>query len=189
MMFGRNKGVDAILPFLPGNGVGVEIGVWKGDSSVKFMQKCRHLHLVDPWSVEAYRTSKDFGGFAAFLERYIPLVGSMDVEEYQKHYDFIHAEVVARFRDCPVTIHRMTSKDFFKQMDFRADWIYIDGDHSYLGCLEDIIQAYQFTDFVCGDDYGVKPGVTDAVDDAAKMIGGTVDWIGHGQWKLCIHRQ
>jgi len=44
-----NPGANLIVPHLPVGSVGVEIGVWKGDSSALFLKRAGHLYLVDPW--------------------------------------------------------------------------------------------------------------------------------------------
>ena len=54
MMLGKNVGSEETWKRIPFNSVGVEIGVWKGDSSEKFLRKASHLHLVDQWSPIAY---------------------------------------------------------------------------------------------------------------------------------------
>ena len=55
-----NKDVNSILSFITPNTVGIEIGVWAGDTSEKFINRgVKHLHLVDSWSVEAYLTQKN----------------------------------------------------------------------------------------------------------------------------------
>ena len=54
------------------------------------------------------------------------------------------------------------------------DWIYVDGDHSYEGCLKDLNNAKEVVKpggFILGDDYGwpdakwQKKGVTKAVNE------------------------
>lgn len=44
-----NPGASIVARLLPAGAVGVEIGVWKGDSSAQFLLRTSHLHLVDPW--------------------------------------------------------------------------------------------------------------------------------------------
>ena len=45
----NNPGASIVAGLIPLGSVGVEIGVWDGDSSVEFLARCSHLHLVDPW--------------------------------------------------------------------------------------------------------------------------------------------
>jgi predicted O-methyltransferase YrrM len=44
-----NPGAHIVAALLPDHSAGVEIGVWKGDSSELFLQRAGHLYLVDPW--------------------------------------------------------------------------------------------------------------------------------------------
>jgi len=163
MMVGKNRGVEVVLPYIPNGSTGVEIGVWRGDSSERFLLKAGHMHLVDPWSVEPYRESTEHGGFEGYLERYRRFGGS--AAALQAEYDGIYAGVCRRFQNFPVTIHRMTSAEFFGSFRGQADWFYIDGDHSYEGCLADLGSAALHAPLIFGDDYGNKPGVTKAVNE------------------------
>lgn len=178
MMFGKNKGAALTAERIPIDSVGVEIGVWRGDSSALFLKRAKHLHLVDPWSVEAYESSDEFGDYAAYLNRYSKLVGSNKPEQFQKFYDGIYNSVKKRFRGCPVTIHRQTSAGFFAGFRTSVDWVYIDGLHSFEGCQGDLVCALGFIKpggSIFGDDYGNKLGVTKAVDHFAKQTGLPVD--------------
>ena len=76
MMFGKNPGTDKTATLIPEGSIGAELGVWKGDSSAKFIKRAKHIHLVDSWTVEAYQGSDEHGGYDAYLNRYSELVGS-----------------------------------------------------------------------------------------------------------------
>jgi hypothetical protein len=165
MMFGRNKGAAAVVERIPEGSVGVEIGVWKGDSSELFLERAGHLHLVDPWSIEPYRTSDEFGDFRMYLHRYSRVAGGSSEADFQRYYDSVYESVCKRFDGKSVTIHRCTSAAFFHDFREEADWFYIDGSHSFDGCLSDLEGAWEITTHaIFGDDYGTKPGVTKAVD-------------------------
>jgi hypothetical protein len=162
MMFGKNNAVSAVVDRIPKGSIGVEIGVWRGDSSAKFLTKASRLHLVDPWSVGPYGTDPEY------LKRYSVLVGSDKPEAFEKYYEDIFRSVCRRFVYSPVLIHRMTSAQFFAVFKGKVDWVYIDGLHTYEGCLADIRGARQILlpgGVIYGDDYGNKPGVTQAVDE------------------------
>lgn len=169
MMFGTNKAET--WRKIPEGSVGVEIGVWKGDHAAGLLKRAGFLHLVDPWSVTAYEHSDEFGDYRRYLERYSHLVGSNRPEDFQKLYDAIHQSVVSRFEGMPVSIHRMTSAQFFETFQERVDWVYVDGSHAYEGCLADLRGAYRITGVILGDDYGNKPGVTKAVDEFVDYLG------------------
>ena len=44
-----NPGAVIVARMIPQGSVGVEIGVWNGESSAQFLKRTSHLHLVDPW--------------------------------------------------------------------------------------------------------------------------------------------
>ena len=175
MMVGKNNGSAHTCTRIPTGSVGVEIGVWKGDSSARFLTHASHLHLVDSWSPVAYEHSTEHGNYERYLDRYDTLVGSRDPADFQRYYDKIYEGVCQRFDQHPVTIHRMRSRDFFPQFDQQVDWVYVDGDHSYQGVMHDLTQSLGILHpdgIILGDDYavappaegGFKPEVKQAVD-------------------------
>src|SRR5690606_39242237 len=156
MMLGANKGSDETWKRIPNDSIGVEIGVWKGETSEKFLRKCRRLHLVDPWSIEAYEDSDEFGDYLGYINRYSSLVGSTKLEDFQKYYDSVYESVKSKFMNAPVTIHRCTSDIFFKNFEGQVDWVYIDGLHSFDGCLSDLRNSLNIVKpggYIFGDDY------------------------------------
>lgn len=175
MMFGRNPGSDKTWQRIKENSIGVELGVWKGESSEKFLRRTKHLHLVDPWSPVAYEDSDEFGDYQGYLERYSKLVGSSDPEDFQHYYDSVANEVKEKFKDNSVTIHRMTSDQFFEIFNEKVDWVYVDALHSFDGCLSDLrnsLKIIRSGGFIYGDDYnGSKPGVTAAFNAFADETG------------------
>ena len=162
-MVGTNKGALDTLQRIPRDSVGVEIGVWKGDTSARFLERCGFLHMVDPWAVEPYQDDD----YNAYLKKYAKLTGSLDPADFQKYYDNIYRDVVKRFKDAPVNICRCTSYDFFDTFSGHVDWVYIDGLHTFDGCRADLQNAIKIVregGWIFGDDYGNKPEVKRAVD-------------------------
>lgn len=172
MMFNtKNLGSHKILPFIDKNTVGAEIGVWMGDSSVKFQSiGLKELHLIDP-----YTLSDADRGLSLFKARYASLVGGFDDQAFNIYYEKVYNSVKDKFKNnSEVTLHRTRSVEFWNSIDDNyLDWVYIDGDHSYNGCYYDLIQAAKKVKtggFIFGDDYkrldGThgKGGVNKAVD-------------------------
>ena len=187
MMFGRNKGSAEVVRRIPFGSVGVEIGVWKGDSSEIFLERASHLHMVDSWSVDAYRSSDEHGGFKSYLKRYGKLVGRPHESAFRSYYDAIYDSVVDRFADKPVTIHRCTSAEFFARTGLSVDWFYIDGSHSFDGCLADLDGALSMATYaIFGDDYGAKKGVTDAVNAFIEKTGLKLDVLRQKQYQIIL---
>ena len=173
MMFGKNPGSDKTYERIPQGSIGVELGVWKGDTSEKFLKRSGVLHLVDSWSVSPYIESEEFGDYQRYLKRYSLLVGSENPKDFQKFYDDIASNVKKRFEGKPVVIHRMTTTKFFDSFSGKVDWVYVDASHVFKGCLSDLHNSYNIIKpggAIMGDDYGTKKGVGQAVD---KFIGDT----------------
>ena len=178
MMFGRNPGAQETAKRIPQGSTGVEIGVWRGESSALFLQRAGYLHLVDPWSVGPYKG----GDYQDYLNRYAKIVGSSDPAQFQQYYDKVYQEVGQRFKGQAVTIHRCTSADFFATFQQKVDWVYIDGLHTFKGALADLRGSLNIVNTggsIFGDDYGNKPGVTHAVDQFERFTGLTVDHFGN----------
>lgn len=167
MMKGINKPVHETVKRIPKNSVGVELGVWKGDSSKLFAKRASELHLVDAWSVEPYDNLENRD---AYYERYADITGGTTPADFMKYYDRIHKDVVNRFVDSEhVKIHRMDTDAFFETFDRNVDWFYVDAAHDELGVYKDMVNAYNHLvkfggGLIFGDDYGNKPGVVAGVD-------------------------
>lgn len=57
-MRGVNTQVLETVKRIPSNTVGVELGVWMGDSSEKFLSKAKKLFLVDSWDITPYKENE-----------------------------------------------------------------------------------------------------------------------------------
>lgn len=168
MMWGNNPGTGGTATLIPQNSVGAELGVWMGDSSEKFLRNAAHVHLVDSWSPAPYAETDEWGSYENYLERYSALAGGKTTEDFQRFYDKVYQSVVDRFAGRPVTIHRMTTDEWFATFTEKLDWIYIDASHAYDACLRDLHNAKTVlkpNGIIFGDDYSnKKPGVKKAVD-------------------------
>lgn len=199
MMAGTtNKDSIHILKHIPRNSVGAEIGVWMGNSSKHFLSReLKKLYLVDSWSVVPYKqqVNNEAGSYDEWLLKYSKFVGSTNPKEFEKYYDNVYEQVCAKFeQNANVVILRKTSEQFFEEFTGELlDWIYIDGDHSYEGCLCDLRKACNVIKpggIIFGDDYKWpgekygKPGVMLAVDQFCKEKNLKATKLGHVQFMI-----
>tara|TARA_B100002019_G_scaffold9028_1_gene7116 strand:- start:120 stop:716 length:597 start_codon:yes stop_codon:yes gene_type:complete len=170
-----NKDSRHVMHAIKPNTIGAEIGVWMGNTSTQFLKKgLKKFYMVDSYSVEPYKENTE-RSYQEYIAKYQPITGEFSEAGFQRFYDRVYNEVKARFQDPEVEICRMTSDMWFEQFnDEMLDWIYIDGDHSYEGCLRDLENSLKVVKpggLILGDDYGwenakwSKPGVTKAVDE------------------------
>ncbi len=137
---------------------GAEIGVQAGhfSSVLRSTWKGRCLHLIDRWRHDS---------------RYLDLANVSD-REHQRLY----LSVVQRFAgNDGVAVHRLDSLSAARQFqDGFFDWVYLDADHSYLGCKADLTAWYPKLkiggvlaghDFVDGTFLGGQYGVKSAVQE------------------------
>lgn len=169
MMIGINTPVRETIKRIPKDSVGVELGVWKGDTSALFLERASLMYLVDSWSPQPYYNGEEWGSYQAYLDRYSSLVGGNTEEEFKFFYDKIYKGVKERFKQNNVIIYRGTTTSFFLGFSKKVDWVYVDASHSYCGCLNDLYGSKDIaTQYIYGDDYGNKEGVTKAVDQFIK---------------------
>ena len=184
-MIGLNRGVRNVVSRIPKDSVGVEIGVWRGDSSELFLRRARHMHLVDAWSIDVFRESAEFDGFQNYLDRYSETVGSSHESDFELYYESVYQSVRKRFVDRPVTIHRGPSEQFFDRFNSTVDWVYIDGSHSFDGCLADLFGAKKIATYaIFGDDYRGKRDVTAAVREFVKRTKLVFLDLGNHQYEI-----
>ena len=176
MYIKTNKDAPNIMHIIPSGSRGAEIGVWMGNTSQQFLERgVEHLYLVDSYSVEPYKNNSE-ASYDEYLAKYSKVTGEFTEAGFTRYYDNVYKSVVERFKgDSRVTVCRMTSDQWFdNQDDDILDWIYVDGDHSYEGCLRDLNNALSKVKkggMILGDDYGhagarwQKPGVTKAVNE------------------------
>ena len=178
-----NKGSQKIADRIDEGSEGVEIGVWKGDTTEKFSKKAGHVHAVDPWAVT------EFDDFQAIVNKYAGMFNIEPTREsFADFYDTVYDSVVKRFADSNVTIYRMTSDDWFVQntkTDY--DWVYIDGDHSYNGCMKDLISSWKIIregGVMYGDDIHAKASVRQAINQWCKDTNNRLVELGQNQWMI-----
>lgn len=168
-----------ILNALPKGGIGMEIGVHKGDFSRQLLEVAQPkvLHLVDPWehkNDEIYKNAW-YGG-----------VAKGGPAELDARYMGVRQRFSSEIETGRVVLHRMYSDAALKTFDDNSlDWVYIDGNHIYEFVLNDLRYSWAKVHpggLVCGDDYGSvgwwQDGVTRAVTEftdeleiAANIVG------------------
>jgi hypothetical protein len=144
-----------------------EVGVWKGRMSFEILKSHGQvvLHMIDRWEVpdknDSYAKS-----------------GSEISEKEQKEFDFAFHEAVnvaTRFRERVHIVRDDSAESAGKYEDCTFDLVFIDGDHSYHGCLRDIVAwlpKVKNGGWISGHDYNhPKQGnVKKAVDEIFRTI-------------------
>lgn len=144
-----------LLNVLPKNGTVAEIGVYRGEYSKEILtiSTPKKLLLIDAW-----RTM-------------------LDGENIDPKFELFYKEVQEKFNNIPnIHIMRNTSIEAANKIEENSlDWVYIDGDHHYEPCLNDL-RAYaskvKTEGYICGHDWVTKPkagfGVNQAVQEFIK---------------------
>ena len=176
MILPTNVDSRNIMHLIKEDTVGAEIGVWRGNTAKLFAQKKpKELHLVDPYSVEPYKENSEMS-FDQWIAKYSELTNEFSEAGFMRYYDIVFKDVKRMFEgNDAVKLYRETSDEWFaNNQDIELDWIYIDGDHSYEGCLRDLNNAFKVVKkggLILGDDFRWpnsrwwKDGVTDAVNN------------------------
>lgn len=136
----------------PKQGVGVEIGVFKGDFSDLTLRVAqpKTLHLIDPW-------------ISSVVAEHRGALYSQE-QRSQKDMDEIFANVKSRFasqiESRRVIIHRQPSAVAMELFaDELLDFVYIDGDHSERAVAVDLDLAFRKVKsggLISGDDYHTR---------------------------------
>lgn len=157
---------NEILSRLNGEVVGAEIGVFLGALSMRLLTNPNiTLYMVDSWT-----TSPDDGQYAKSGDFHANLT------QEQQNQHFGNAVLNTAFAGDRAKILRKSSVDAAKDMpDASLDFVFIDADHSYEGCRQDIEawlpklksggllsgHDYKNTEYPC---FGVDKAVDEFVD-------------------------
>ena len=141
----------------------IEVGSWLGASAIHIATICRQLGVdariicVDTWLGNvAHYQSEEYCRSLGFRDGYPTL-----------YYGFLRNVIASGHADMilPVPLHSAAGARLIAGKGLRAGLVYIDGDHSYGGCLEDL-RAYSALlaegGMILGDDI-LSAGVADAV--------------------------
>jgi hypothetical protein len=156
----------------------LEIGAFLGKSTVFFAERCEVVYSVDHWSIDCL-TSEDEKRFAGELG--LPRDFRMIWEDNLKQAldnslgNGSHFGKVSPVRpDSPF----LESFPLFRggrlsDTPHPPDLCYIDGDHTYEAVKRDIEKYGPLAKkIICGDDYGVADGVTQAVLEVFGSVAG-----------------
>jgi Methyltransferase domain len=169
----RAQRVSVVSRF-PRDGVGAEIGVWKGDFSSYLLRIARpaRLHLIDPWHFN-FDPDDERGRRAQSQE---------NMDAMHDHVRRRFARQIARGR---VVLHRARSDEVAPELE-SLDWVYLDGNHTYEGVRDDLEAYFALLrpgGVLAGDDYGMPgwwgDGVREAVDEFVAGNGCAVTITGH----------
>ena len=164
-----------------------EVGVYRGDMSAAMLARNPRLRLVlvDSWEGEgrAYQTQND-------------PKARMSSDQMEGHYRATMA--VVAFATGRVDVRRMRSLEAAASFpEGYFDFVFIDADHSYEGCRDDIAAwkgKVKPGGWLCGHDYKTKPGrhigVMRAVDEFCIRHGLTLETDANSTWflRLVPHR-
>lgn len=157
---------EFLLEYFGEETVGAEIGVHRGVFSNFILEKVnpQKLYLIDPWKWfdSAQYSETLYGGRKGGGQKNMNL-------RFNKVEKKIRQRVISK----QVTILRKLSEDAAKAIeDNSLDWVYIDGDHSYKGIMNDLVNYYnkvKIGGYIVGDDYDehnwYKDDVVKAVRD------------------------
>jgi len=129
---------------LPPKTVGAEIGVYRGAFSERILETgVAHLHLIDCWQFQPGEYEKDPSNVNQ---------GAQDTNHREVQQKFSKEIMQGR-----VMIHRKFSSDAANDFEPGSlDWVYIDADHTYQGCFQDLIRwsaKVKRGGFIMGHDY------------------------------------
>lgn len=182
MADGAERRAWEILKRLPWhNPKGVEVGVFRGGLSWRLLaaREDLTLHMVDAWGLnvsEAFRASGDYHAESG-------------VSEHEDARSV--ATRITSFANDRRHIHHGLSADLAMQFrDQSLDFVFIDGDHSYEGCKQDIEAWWpkiRAGGWLCGHDYAndefpFGQMVKRAVDEFANDFGLDVELGGNFTW-------
>lgn len=151
---------------------GAEIGVFAADLSERLLNKGLELILVDSWESGTYRNTRDFHS-------------RLSKEEQEGFYEMTKERV--KFANGRARIIRKRSVDAAKFIeDGSLDFVFIDADHSYEGCRDDIeawAPKVKKGGWISGHDYdnpvtddGVKQAVSEFAKGKSVELGDNFTW-------------
>jgi hypothetical protein len=164
---------------LPPGTVGAEIGVYRGHFSEELLKlPIKRLHLVDCWQHQQGAYEAD--------------VSNVDQGGHDANYREVVTKFAPEINAGRVVVHREFSANAVKMVQEPLDWVYLDGDHTYEGCLVDLWEWRQKLKpggFISGHDYSTSDaamkmgfGVVRAVNYFCSVYGWRMTAITAEEW-------
>lgn len=136
----RKSNRDIVINRFKKDGVGCEVGVWRGEFAHRILNQAKpeRLYLIDPWMELPGKEKYKF--------------------QYQRQREMDTFRRLKRYiKNRTAIILRYTSDQAVQFIPEPLDYVYIDGDHSYEQVSKDLRNYYKL----------VKPGGVLAGDDYA----------------------
>ncbi len=154
----RHKIVSALIN-KNGAEIAVELGVAFGGNSENILSNTNVKKL---YGVDSYKNRWTYND---------------GMNKKQPELDYIYQKTIERLKKFGQRYEhiRKSSRDALKDTPNNLDFVYIDADHSYIGCLNDLrlwVPKVKVGGIIAGDDYHSKtsPGVTIAVNKYFKKL-------------------
>jgi hypothetical protein len=150
-----------LLHYLPKNSVGAELGVYLGEFSQEILNSVRpdKLYLIDVWDfIELSYKDKLMRNHKSQHNNYRTVL--------KKFYNISNTFMIRAKTDI---VSEVFPSEYF-------DWVYIDADHSYEGCMNDLTNCDPLVKndgLILGHDFDEIsfPGVIRAVQEFVKSRG------------------
>jgi len=154
MRFGEKDGLNELIKELPNDIIMAEIGSYAGESTELFLDsgKVKTLYVIDPWK-NGY-DDRDPASNSNMLE--VETLFNLRMNVFTNNN-----------KDVRVVKHKMTFNEAFELLP-ELDFIYIDGDHTYDGVLNDILLAkkkVKIGGIISGHDYRKENSIVVAVNE------------------------
>jgi hypothetical protein len=150
----NNDGLLELIKKIPSNIVMAEIGCYAGESTSLFLNsgKIKTLYAIDPWKI-GYDNSDP--------------ASNSDMLEVENLFNIRTNICMNNNKGIELLKLKMTLKDAFEMLP-ELDLIYIDGDHTYNGVLNDILlgkKKVKIGGIISGHDYRKTNPIVVAVNE------------------------
>jgi len=181
--FIRNSEREDFLKLLPQNSIGAELGVFKGEFSIKILTivKPMKLYLIDVWWGKYGKFYPDWGAYTDH--------GKLETKEAYR----ILTENIQEHKDkCEIMVGD-DQKLLLQFPDNYFDWVYIDSTHSYEKTVDELkiistkikpdglITGHDWQPSIFHDHHGVYKAVREFCSETSWEIVHTDE---HTQWCL-----